>query len=220
MQNAHVFDIQIAEKVGVNAATIFSNIQFWCAHNAANQKHLHDGHYWTYNSVAAFTELFPYLSARQIRTALDKLIAVEFIKEGSFNKINYDRTKWYCVAETAICQKSQIHLSEKSNPFVRIDKPIPDSKPDSKPDNKSMYAQGFESWWKAYPRKIGKGLARKKYEGVVKSGTTEILLMQAIQRQLPGWKDTEEKYIPHAATWLGQERWNDEIKKTKKSWSM
>jgi hypothetical protein len=84
------------------------NIVWWCAKNAANKRNKHDGRFWTYNSVKAWAELFPYLSAAQIRLALDKLESDGLILSGTFNEVGYDRTKWYC--------------SIRSIPFVRNSK--------------------------------------------------------------------------------------------------
>lgn len=125
----HHFDIEVAKKVGVNAAVIFKNICCWVEKNAANEKHFYDGYYWTYNSVKAFNSLFPYLTPRQIRTALDKLENDGFIKSGNYNKSSHDRTKWYCIAR-------QFDLSEMSNGFDTNVKPIPDNKLNNNTDNK------------------------------------------------------------------------------------
>lgn len=119
----HSFDSAIAQQVGVNAAIIYQNIQFWVEKNQANNKHFYDGCFWTYNSVKAFSNLFPYLTDRQIRTAIDKLKEANLIKVGNFNKANYDRTNWY---------SCQIELTLKSNGNDQNVEPIPDSKPDNK----------------------------------------------------------------------------------------
>jgi len=123
----HSFDPEIATKVGVNAAVLYQNIVWWTQKNAANGKHLHDGRHWTYNSIKAFDALFPYLTSKQIRTALDKLEDAGLILSGTFNKAGYDRTKWYCPVE-------QIDLPKKANGIAQKGEPIPVSKPDIKPD--------------------------------------------------------------------------------------
>lgn len=70
----------------------------------------------------------------------------------------------------------------------------------------------FEDFWLAYPRKVGKGAARRSYVRAlskikVHDGHTVLMLALAMIR--PRW--TDPKYIPHAATWLNQERWQDEV---------
>ena len=126
--SVYSFDTKIAELVGVNAATIYHNLEFWVNKNEANNQNFKDGNYWVYNSVNAWLRLFPFMTTRSIRTALDKLMAAGLVETGQYNAKGYDKTTWY-----AICQKRQVHLSELTSPFVRNDKPIPVSKPVSKP---------------------------------------------------------------------------------------
>lgn len=93
----HIFDPEIAAKVGVNAAVLFQNIRHWCEKNMANEHNIHDGHAWTYNSRRAFVELFPYLTDKQVRVGLKKLEDEGLIITGNFNADARDRTKWFAV---------------------------------------------------------------------------------------------------------------------------
>ena len=68
-----LYAVTLAVNIGVNAAVLYQNIVWWCAKNAANRHNEHDGRFWTYNSVKAWAELFPYLTLKQIRSALDRL---------------------------------------------------------------------------------------------------------------------------------------------------
>lgn len=132
----HSFDVEVAEEFGVNAAILFKNIAFWCAKNKANGTNIHDGVYWTYNSVAAFKELFPYLSDKQIRTALKKLEESEVIKTGNYNKDQRDRTTWYALTDygSSIFHKGNLHLTKGTNEDCQKGEPLPVSKPDTKPN--------------------------------------------------------------------------------------
>lgn len=127
----HSFDVEIARKYGMNVAVIFNNIFYWCEHNRANGKHEHDGLYWTYNSRKAFAELFPYLTERQIRTALDKLIEEGLIVTGNFNADPRDRTNWYAVTKLGYCigHESPMQVTSESNASDLEVQPLPDSKP-------------------------------------------------------------------------------------------
>ena len=133
----HVFDIEVAQIVGVNAAVLLENIAHWIDHNRANEckNSFHDGRYWTYNSMRAFGELFPYLKPNAVRTALKKLKDADLLLVGNFNKLAYDRTQWYALTEkaeallgkhTSICKKPQMDLKENTNRFVTNNEPIPD----------------------------------------------------------------------------------------------
>jgi hypothetical protein len=76
----------------------------------------------------------------------------------------------------------------------------------------------FSAFWKAYPKKIGIGLAKKKFALALKSTSVETIL-KAIesQKQSEQWKKDGGQFIPHPATWLNQGRWNDEMKIEMKS---
>lgn len=121
------FDSDVAKIVGVNGAVLFWNITFWVMKNKANDKHFHDGNYWTYNSTQAFTELFPFLSRQQVRTALDKLIEEELILTGDYNEKGFDRTKWYTLTRKGweIVSKQPLDLPKSTNAFAEINQPIP-----------------------------------------------------------------------------------------------
>lgn len=139
----HSFDPDIAALVGLNAAVIFQNITFWIEKNQANRRNLRDGRYWTYNSISAFAELFPYLTEKQIRTALDKLIKSELILKGSFSDDRYDRTCWYAFGD-CICPNGQIERTKREN-----DTFAPDGKP-SAPEGKS-YKNRYKPIINPYP---------------------------------------------------------------------
>jgi hypothetical protein len=124
----HMFDPQIAKEYGVNAAIIFQNLAYWIEHNRANETNFHDGRYWTYNSVRAFSVLFPYLTDKQIRGALKKLEDGGMILVGNYNKSAYDRTRWYALAEKglSIYTKGQMDSADRENENAPEGEPIPD----------------------------------------------------------------------------------------------
>lgn len=146
-REVHSFDIDIAAKVGVNAAVIYRSIRFWISKNRENERHFYDGRYWTYSSVKAFGKLFPYLTEKQVRSAIDKLKDSNLIEVGNYNKSAYDRTVWYATTEVcnspnasaqigeSICPKSQIEMPDLSNESAQNGEPIPDILQDNITDN-------------------------------------------------------------------------------------
>lgn len=72
-----------------------------------------------------------------------------------------------------------------------------------------IMADGFDEFYARYPRKVGKGQARKAYAKAMKV-TTHDEIMFALSQQLPGMEAKEKQYRPHPATWLNGERWDDE----------
>lgn len=134
----HSFDVDIAIKLGIQPAIIFKNLYYWIKKNKANNKHFYDGNYWTYNSKKAFSELFPYMTERQIDYAIKKLIDAELVITGNYNKVAYDRTLWYAITKKGYsilqnCEMEETNLLNGDNENVE---PIPNKKPNKKSNNK------------------------------------------------------------------------------------
>ena len=70
----------------------------------------------------------------------------------------------------------------------------------------------FDSFWKAYPRKIGKKNALKAWQRAGdKPGIDEIIKSIGAQKRSQQWQKDGGDFIPHPATWLNQGRWADEL---------
>ena len=127
------FNIEIAEKYGVNEAIMLNNFMFWIKKNIANGTNNFDDNWWTFNSARAFKDLFPFWSESQIRRILKSLIEKGILIEGNYNKVAYDRTKWYAICKSRF---EEFHLTKSSNGSNERVTPIPDNKPDNKPDKR------------------------------------------------------------------------------------
>jgi len=133
----HNFNVQIAVDFDLETAVFLNNMAFWTNHNVANNKHYLDGHYWTYNSIPAFSVLFPYWSTKQVERLLNKLTKSGLLLKGNYNLKKYDKTCWYALTNSALCYfpalKSSItrastHLPKSGDGSPEIGRPIPDSK--------------------------------------------------------------------------------------------
>lgn len=113
----HSFDVEIAKEYGIAAAIILNHLDFWIEKNIANESNYFDGEYWTYNSIKAMKALYPYMSEKKIRSALNKLKDEDLIKTGNYNKSAYDRTLWYAITEKgkSILQNGKMEIPEKVN---------------------------------------------------------------------------------------------------------
>lgn len=96
--------------------------------------------------------------------------------------------------------------------------------------------RAFEEFWKWFPRKTGKPLAKAKFREIVTKGLktrtldkdsgtyVDIELTATAEEIIDGVKryasnlvdkntfkrKVEDKYLPHPATWINQGRWMDE----------
>jgi hypothetical protein len=114
----HSFDIAHAAQYGIAEAVLIANFQHWITKNRANGTHLHDGRTWTYNSVKAFAELFPYLSAKQVRRALGHLIDAAVLVKGDYNKVPTNHTIWYAFADETAFLGDHSELPKRANRFA------------------------------------------------------------------------------------------------------
>lgn len=135
----HSFDIKQAATYGLVEAILISNFQFWIAKNRANQKSERDGRTWTYNSVRALQELFPYLTPDKITGALTRLVDKNILLAGNFNDKPGDRTKWYAFVNESEFVPDLNHLVKSQRPIGKIPNGLPGNPKctnttDSKPD--------------------------------------------------------------------------------------
>ena len=90
-----------------NIAALFDNLCFWIAHNKVNHTGLNKieiggqivERTFTFNSIQAFCELYPFWTKKQIETYLTKLRTSNLIVKATFNKKGFDRTSWYCLVD-------------------------------------------------------------------------------------------------------------------------
>ena len=101
-----------------------------------------------------------------------------------------------------------------SKPRVSQCKPKTEDRRQSTPYNppKGM-KETFNKFWNIYPKKIGKKEASKSWEKLNPDGELISQIMTALEQQkkTSQWNREEGRFIPLPATWLNQERWNDEI---------
>jgi len=67
----------------------------------------------------------------------------------------------------------------------------------------------FETWWTEYPKKVAKPAAIKAWKGAISKTAIDVLL-DSVKAYAVKNANTEQTYIANPATWLNQERWNDE----------
>jgi len=121
----HSFNIDLAKKYGIEESIIIENMAFWLKKNMANNKNFNDGKYWVYNSINAFHLLFPYMAIGKIKRCLSNLEDMGVLASNNYNKVAYDRTKWYSIIDISICQIYTLHLSNLTNGLAKYDQPIP-----------------------------------------------------------------------------------------------
>lgn len=96
----------------------------------------------------------------------------------------------------------------------------PPTRPDPTPKNKVKTSSStappstddepdFTRFWAAYPRRIGKGQARKAWATAIKRGVDPETVIEAAGRFTALRGNEDPKFTPHPSTWLNGERWGD-----------
>ncbi len=146
------FNAYHAKEYGVDESIVLHNILYWLKKNRANKVNFHDGKYWTYNSASAFTELFPFWNERKIARILSSLEKQGAIESGNFNRVSYDRTKWFSSpllepfdkSGKCIYQKCPTDRTNLVDGFTKNVEPIPYRKPDSKKQSAKQIDKALE----------------------------------------------------------------------------
>jgi len=202
------FDIQDAINYGVDEAIMLTNFKFWLRRNKANNKHIHNGRVWTYNSRKAFAELFPFWSEMQVKRILKSLVEQGVLVTGNYNKLNLDRTLWYAVRleemlELPIVPNELMHKVEPPNALGETTPPIPDNKTQIENNN------GFSSFWEKYGKVGNRQQAERAWNRL--SGKDKKAASELLEQFRNGLPEFQERGLNiHASTYLNQKRWEDE----------
>ena len=68
----------------------------------------------------------------------------------------------------------------------------------------------FDDLWAIYPKKVGKGQARKAFNAALRK-VDQDKIQHSLSLFVRSWGNQDKKFMPHLATWLNGERWDDEI---------
>ena len=109
---------------------------------------------------------------------------------------------------------NRYHLTFNRTPLGAVTPPPRAAVPsNTKEDTKEEYSDEFRSFWKVYPRKVGKFEAHKSFKRLVKKegvGFFERLLRLTVNFKRTCEHDrTDQQFIPHASTYLNNRRFED-----------
>jgi hypothetical protein len=140
----HSFHVGLAIDHTINVAMFVGHVAHWTEINLANNTNLHDGYAWTFDSIEALSDYFPYFSKKQRETMINNAVKACLIIKGNYNKKKYDRTIWYALSKKAyiyfphllkkkylerlydtISQKGEMDFPKWRNGFPQNGEPIP-----------------------------------------------------------------------------------------------
>lgn len=91
-------------------AIVLQQLHYWLSRTNNVQS---DGHKWIYNSMADWLKQFPWINSRNTLSGyFNDLEKRGLVITGNFNKVKFDKTKWYRINYDALTDLEQ-RLSEK-----------------------------------------------------------------------------------------------------------
>ena len=106
------FNVEFANRYGIDEAIMIKSFQFWIRLNKANGNNFNDGKYWTYNTNKSLTLYFSFWSEKQVRRIIESLVDKGILLKGNYNKIGYDRTIWYAFTNEDLYLSDNFHLPD------------------------------------------------------------------------------------------------------------
>ncbi len=148
--NDHSFNINVAEYFhSVEKAILLKEFYGWIKINKDNNRNIHYGEAWTYNSAEALNAKFKYMHPKSIWRWVNELSIDGLICISRFNEKRYDKTNWYAInwaAYIAICEGKNELIEEYISHFKKFQKLVFDSQNEkSISQNKKRYSQNEKS---------------------------------------------------------------------------
>ena len=203
----HHFDVEDAMKYGVEKAVVLSNIRFWLNNNKNKDLSTvkHDGYYWMYNTAKDMRNVLPYFTQSKVQRLLKQLEDDGVLIVGNYNKVKYDRTKWYTLSEFTYDKNCITQTPELNIGNEHIEQPIQDSKTDTKTNNKINIP--FSDFWDKYDYCKGKK-TDVEAKWIALTDEERTLTMESLDTYLLSTPD--KTYRKYPMSYLNTEAWNDE----------
>ena len=109
-------------------------------------------------------------------------------------------------------QNTHPHTPTGGVPVVEPPKEDPEPKRTRKQRDPNSIPEGFAEFWEAYPKKMAKGDAIKAW-GQMEAGQHLEKILETVKAsaKLEAWTKDGGRFIPHPATWLRAQRWEDDV---------
>ena len=100
--NTHSFSVELATTLGLEKTLILQHFYYWHLANKDNEGMFKDNHTWFFTSRKNIMKVFPYLTERKIRDAIDTLVKDGYILKGNYNPDKMKKTNWYALTKMSL----------------------------------------------------------------------------------------------------------------------
>ena len=157
-----------------------------------------------YNTAKDMSNVLPYFTQSKVQRLLKQLEDDGVLIVGNYNKVKYDRTKWYTLSEFTYDENCSTHKSELNTGNEQTEQPIQDSKTDTKTNNKINIP--FDVFWDLYDYKKNKSDCLTKWHSMTDEERTLTIDSLDLYKQ----STPDKTYRKYPLNYLENECWNDE----------
>lgn len=163
------------------------------------------------------------LTEQQYRTAKKQLQKIDLVSFRVARKLTGGVTSGVTVAKLMDSRVYDINIDEgnatvtptqrQPNANLTSNKNDKNGKNENNKDQSSLINDGFDHWWKFYPKKADKKKSLAKFKLITKNlndGDFNEFVNMITKDCKKRFTNTEKSFIPNATTYLNGERWNDE----------
>lgn len=128
---SHSFNVRIAEEYGLNAAVVYNHIVYWLRFNAKKKDvPVIDGHIWMYETQKDIADQLGYLTEKEVKNAVKRLVDGGVLITRSLSKNKFDRTNSYSTADpAAYLPKNSKNVYDSPDGAIRQSPPGPSESP-------------------------------------------------------------------------------------------
>ncbi|MDA3807108.1 MAG: replication protein [Thiomicrorhabdus sp.] len=151
-----------------------------------------------------------------IRKALDELIACGLVKQqsskGNYStfSVSFTRSEIEHVNPLGSSEIEHLPVQKLNTQTNTIQNTTKQTNTNTKGCSEDSLSP-FEKWWKLFPKKIAKSEAEKVWKRKKLDLQSDEIIADIDNRNTKQYSKTDKQFIPNPATFLNQERWNDEI---------
>jgi hypothetical protein len=200
----------VAENSMPHEAFVFA-VVYWFAN-------LKDGVCYASNERIAQALPFPS-TPNSVGNALLDLERCGFVLRVFADEARRNRTEIKCLVGIERVQPTNgtgsTHRLNVIHPLVGYVPPTGGQISNSDKKDRLTTTEGFDKFWKAYPRRVAKPDAIKAWKRLSLTAVD----VDKVLAGLDEWKGSDQwerdngRYVPHPATFLNQRRWEDEVPK-------
>jgi hypothetical protein len=93
---------ELATLIGLSGSIVLQQVHYWVEINRKAKRNFKEGHFWTFNSYETWQAQFPFWSLKTVKRVFTRLEAAGLLVSDNFNRIKFDRTKWYRIDHEAL----------------------------------------------------------------------------------------------------------------------